>query len=162
MMNQTRKELIDYLNANPDNFDMARWGPSSCGPSSCGTIGCIAGTAVWLESCKLGVYNIPNAYAVTAAELLDLPLPVARHLFLPGTWVRHLKYGGFEEHYEPIWKGNYRCDLTTIERMKDWASELPGGLYIYRLIKAPQAIRALETLEDHPHYVDWAEAIEPA
>ena len=151
-----RKQLIDYIHTHPEHFDMKQWS------TACGTIGCIAGLACIMDGRpNLPRQDIPNA----AAALLDLPRPVAKTLFEPESWRMWLVNDVFVTAHEPLWAAhpNWRCDLTTIERMKEWAERIPQDLVVARLydpIGPAQAIRALEALDDHPGYVDWMEAIE--
>ena len=151
-----RKQLIDHIHTHPEHFDMKQWA------TACGTIGCIAGLAcVMVGRPNLPHYDIPDV----AAELLDLPRPIAKTLFQPNYWRIWLIHDDFAEAHEPLWAAhpNWRCDLTTIERMKAWAREIPYSPHverIYDFIGPAQAIHALEALDDHPGYVDWMEAIE--
>ena len=151
-----RKQLIDYIHTHPEHFNMKQWS------THCGTVGCIAGlTCIMVGRPNLSRYDVP----ALAAQLLDLPRPIAKTLFEPNWWRMWLVHDDFVGAHEPLWAAhpNWRCDLTTIERMKTWARELPYSAQvepIYDFIGPAEAIRALEALDDHPGYVDWMEAIE--
>jgi len=160
LMKATRQHIID----NPAEFDMQQWGKVL--KPVCSTIGCIAGTALHLHKMhhpKLSVFNQPtyNDIIDAATITLELPCVVAMHLFMPGRWTISLCNNKFTSDHAGLWEGNYRCDLDTIEQMKEWTSKWTFGFETSN-VAANHAIAAIDGLESHPHYVNWQEAFENA
>lgn len=165
-------------------FDMDTWSDDT-DDEVCGTVGCIAGTIVNVELLPFGAKKVhqQGLTAVTARGILGLDQRTADHLFIPSSWVLYLS-----PHIEgPEWlkaagqapgtfdnlSSNLRPSLNTVAEMKAWAESFfwpklqttydgNGDLGSYRSIDRFGAANVLDGLLNHPGYVDWREAFEPA
>lgn len=163
------QELIKFLEepSSEIDFDMSEWAKEEL----CGTVGCIAGTAIFLNDpirfkSLLHSYGdfTPenhNVYFVgKGAELLGIEMPVARHLFMPQIWVYDLHDGAYAWHYEKVWTHNYRADLNTIKKMVDWAGDWRGPDLVNSVTRQ-HAIEAIkQTAIDKEPYMDWQKVFE--
>lgn len=149
------RELRDSKSRVHKGFDMTEWWTRE----KCGSVGCLAGWAVHLLPDRVEGLS-PMNIGACARKALGLDDWVSQHLFKPNEWSFDLRYGWFEN--EELWREhpNWRCDLDTIEKMKEWSEKIALSACIYRHIDAYKAANALEALDDHPGYVDWMEAIE--
>ena len=163
-MNSNLQAVVDYITLNPHHFKMDVWGVGHLG--RCGTVGCIAGTALYLhrrEHYLDACHFIHHDQIVDeAAQVLGLAPIIAKHLFLPALWLGSLFDSTFISDHEGLWHGNYRCDLFTIRDMENWAARQGNEHRIFNNIVDPaSAVRCIKQLDETPHYVNWAKACDP-
>ena len=178
-MTPVAKELIHRLRHDDhvrSHFDMSDWIQAK----GCRTVGCIGGQAMLIANHPVlkKVLTIVNSFEEadekarlilqTTSEILGLEYPVAPALFMPWEWSRWLCSDGAtsfkDKDFKALWarKPNYRCDLTTLEKMKKWARDRDYDIDSDE-VTPDRAAHALEAvIEDHPGYVDWQRAFEEA
>lgn len=168
------QKLIDELRDPKSNieFDINEWGSYEGSPkheTGCGTVGCIAGTVVWLDNVSLFKRNVTKqdnndmstSMMTSASRLLDLKPVHANHLFLPFNWQMDLVTDDFENAHRNIWSHNYRADLDTIEKMRGWAIEITKYANIMDYIDCYAAANAVEQIcINKEPYVNWQKACE--
>jgi hypothetical protein len=158
------------------HFDISDWSTDTCN-----TVGCIAGTAVFMEmgdelreythgGFRLNTYLKKKKIVVTTAGQRILGIPfraTALDLFLPDEWCRKLvNHGMGRFKYLPE---QARPDLDTAAKMKSFAKEynidnpLEGAFGLSGHVGPDHAALALERIvKDEIPYCDWAYAFEHA